>query len=122
MMPALMMCTSAILLTFGMVGGIAMGIQHDFQLGPAHAHLNLIGGVLLFLFGLYYKVVPKAAAMMLARIQGWVHIVGSVVFPLGIALEATGNHSLGFVVVAGSLAVLAAMILFLVIVARTASA
>ncbi|WP_198533573.1 hypothetical protein [Streptomyces sp. AcH 505] len=121
-MPSLMMCTSAVLLTFGMVGGIVMGIQHDFQLGPAHAHLNLVGGVLLFLFGLYYKVVPKAAAMTLAKIQGWLHIAGSIVFPLGIALEATGHHSLGFVVVIGSMVILAAMVLFLSIVARTANA
>ena len=122
MMPSLMMCTSAVLLVVGMVAGIVMGIQHDFQLGPAHAHLNLIGGVLLFLFGLYYRVVPKAAAMPLAKIQGWLHIVGSIVFPLGIGLAVTGNRALEPIVVVGSFTVLAAMILFLIIVARTAKA
>ena len=34
-----------------MLAGIVMGIQQNFVLAPAHAHLNLIGGVLLFLFG-----------------------------------------------------------------------
>ena len=122
MIPSLMMCTSAVLLVVGMVAGIVMGIQHDFQLGPAHAHLNLIGGVLLFLFGLYYRVVPKAAAMTLAKVQGWLHIAGSIVFPLGIGLAVTGKQSLEVVVVVGSFMVLAAMILFLIIVARTAKA
>ncbi|HEX9586867.1 MAG TPA: hypothetical protein VGA15_03890 [Bradyrhizobium sp.] len=43
-----MMCLSVLV---GMLAGIAMGIQQNFALGPAHAHLNLVGGVLLFLFG-----------------------------------------------------------------------
>jgi len=29
-----------------MLAGIAMGIEQHFTLEPAHAHLNLIGGVL----------------------------------------------------------------------------
>jgi hypothetical protein len=55
MIASLMMCLSAVVLPVGMLAGIAMGIQQNFALGPAHAHLNLIGGVLLFLFGPYYK-------------------------------------------------------------------
>ena len=51
MIGSLMMCLSAVVLLVGMLAGIAMGIQQNFMLAPAHAHLNLIGGVLLFLFG-----------------------------------------------------------------------
>lgn len=58
MIGSLMMCASVAILLFGMVAGIAMGIEQDFTLAPAHAHLNLVGGVLLFVFGLYYKLVP----------------------------------------------------------------
>jgi hypothetical protein len=53
-----MMCMSLVVLLIGMLAGIAIGIQQNFTLMPVHAHLNLIGGVLLFLFGLYYKRVP----------------------------------------------------------------
>ena len=70
MIGSLMMCVSVVILLAGMLAGIVMGAQQNFLLAPAHAHLNLIGGVLLFLFGLYYRVVPAAGRMTLARIQG----------------------------------------------------
>lgn len=70
MIGSLMMCVSAVVLLLGMLGGIAMGIQQNFTLAPAHAHLNLVGGVLLFLFGLYYHLIPAAGTTTLARIQG----------------------------------------------------
>jgi hypothetical protein len=43
---SLMMRQSVVVLLVGMLAGTVMGIQQDFALGPAHAHLNLIGGVL----------------------------------------------------------------------------
>ena len=62
MIGTLMMCVSVVILLIGMLAGIAMGIEQDFMLAPAHAHLNLVGGVLLFLFGLYYRLVPAAGS------------------------------------------------------------
>ena len=41
MIGSLMMCVSAVVLLLGMLGGMAMGIQQNFTLAPAHAHLNL---------------------------------------------------------------------------------
>lgn len=74
-----------------MIAGIAMGIQQNFVLAPAHAHLNLVGGVLLFLFGLYYRMDdPAAGRTTLARIQGWLHIFGGILLPAGIALVIVG--------------------------------
>jgi hypothetical protein len=121
-MAALMMCTSVILLLAGMIAGIVMGIQQNFLFAPAHAHLNLVGGVLLFLFGLYYMVVPKAADMTLAKVQGWLHIVGGMFFPFGIALALNNGHPFEFLAIFGALIVLTAMILFAVVVFRTARA
>jgi len=121
-MAALMMCTSVILLLAGMIVGILMGIQQNFMFAPAHAHLNLVGGVLLFLFGLYYQVMPKTADMALARVQGWLHIAGSLFFPVGIALTLSNGHPFEFFAIFGALIVLAAMILFAIIVFRTARA
>jgi hypothetical protein len=86
MIGPLMMCVSVVILLVGMIGGIAMGIQQNFVLAPAHAHLNLVGGALLFLFGFYCRVFPAAGRTTLALIQGWLHILGSIVFPIGIAI------------------------------------
>jgi hypothetical protein len=86
MIGSLMMCVSAVILLVGMLAGLVMGIEQNFMLGPAHAHLNLIGGALLFLFGLYYRLVPAAGTTTLAKVQGWLHIIGAVLFPVGVAV------------------------------------
>src|SRR5579859_5320053 len=122
MIGSLMMCVGAVVLLFGMLAGIVMGVQQDFTLAPAHAHLNLVGGVLLFLFGLYYRMVPVAGSSPLARAQGWLHIVGAVVFPAGIAIVLLRGTSYIVAPIVGSLIVVAATALFAVIVFRTARA
>ena len=86
MIGSLMMRVSVVVLLVGILAGILMGIRQEFALAPAHAHLNLIGGVLLFLFGLYYRLVPAAGASALARVQGWLHMTGAILFPAGIAV------------------------------------
>ena len=122
MIGSMMMCLSVVVLLVGMLAGIAMGIQQNFMLAPAHSHLNLIGGVLLFLFGLYYRLVPAAGTTRLAQVQGWLHMVGAIVFPAGIAAVLLKGHSLEAMPIVGSLIVVAAMSLFVVIVFRTARA
>ena len=104
----------------GIILGIVMGIRQDFVLMPAHAHLNLLGFVTMFLSALYYRVVPEAAASGLARYQAIVSVAGAVVFPIGIACVLLGGHDrFEPVVVAGALTVLLGMALFAVIVFRT---
>ena len=119
MIGSLMMRFSVVLLLGGMLGGIAMGVAENFTLMPAHSHLNLIGGVLLFLFGLYYRFVPEAGASRLARIQGWLHMVGALLFPGGLAVMLLNGHHLVFLPIIGSFIVVAAMALFAVIVFQT---
>ena len=105
----------------GVVLGIVMGIRQDFALMPAHAHLNLLGFVTLFLSALYYRVVPEAAGNGLARYQAAISVAGAVIFPIGIACVLLGGHDrFEPVVVAGALTVLLGMALFVVIVYRTA--
>lgn len=122
MIASLMMCLSVVLLLIGMLGGIVMGIQENFVLAPAHAHLNLVGGVLLFLFGLYYRLIPAAGRSTLAKVQGWLHMTGAILFPAGIALVVLKGTAFLIAPVLGSLIVVAAMALFVVIVFRTAQA
>jgi hypothetical protein len=122
MIGSMMMCVSVVILLIGMLAGIAMGIQQNFVLAPAHAHLNLIGGVLLFVFGLYYRLIPAAGSLLLARVQGWLHMVGGILFPLGIALVLLKGPSFEAAPILGSLIVVAAIGLFAVVVFRTARA
>jgi hypothetical protein len=122
MIGSLMMCVSVVVLLFGMLAGIVMGIQQNFVLAPAHAHLNLIGGVLLFLFGLYYRLIPAAGTTTLAKLQGWLHMIGAILFPAGVAIVLLKGPSFEAAPIAGSLLVVTAMALFAVIMFRSSRA
>ena len=119
MIGSLMMRVNVVILLIGMLAGIDMGIRQDFVLAPAHAHFNLVGGVLLFMFGLYYRMIPAAGAMKLAEVQGWLHIVGGIVFPAGVALVVLKGPAFIAAPIIGSLIVVVAIALFAVIVFRT---
>jgi hypothetical protein len=122
MIGSLMMCVSTLVLLGGMLAGIMMGVEQNFTLAPAHAHLNLVGGVLLFLFGLYYRLVPAAGTTTLAKVQGWLHMIGAILFPAGVAAVLLNGPSFEAAPIAGSLIVVAAMALFAWIVFRSARA
>jgi hypothetical protein len=104
----------------GMALGIAMGIRQDFTLAPAHAHINLVGFVGLFLAGLYYRLVPEAAASALAKVQAGIAIAAAVIFPVGIGgILLSGGDLYELITVIGALLAFAGMALFAVIVFRT---
>lgn len=54
--------------------GLFMAASHDHSMKPVHAHLNLLGWVTLTLFGLFYRVVPAAAATTLAKVHFWLYV------------------------------------------------
>ncbi len=118
MIASLLLRVSVVLAVIGMLLGIGMGIKQDFQLAPAHAHLNLLGFVALFLAGLYYNVVPKAADTLLANIHAWISIIGAVLFPIGIGAVLLGGPNYELFTIIGSLIVLVGMLLFAAIVLR----
>ncbi len=96
--------TSVILLIIGMAGGIYMGAREDFTLAPAHAHLNLVGGFLMFMSGMFYKARPGFLPRV-SMIHYWVALAGAILLPLGIGAMAT-NQPWGLPVVsAGSVLV-----------------
>lgn len=112
---------SVSLAVLGMAFGIFMGIKQDFALAPAHAHLNLLGFVTMFLSALYYRTSPQAAASRLAVYQAVVSVVGAILFPIGIASVLLGGHDrFEPVVVVGAIIVFLGIVLFAVIVYRTA--
>ncbi len=112
MIAKLLLRVGVSLLVLGMALGIAMGIKQDFTLAPAHTHLNLVGGVLLFVAGLYYLVVPSAAACPLAKYHAGVAILGALVFPVGIGGVLIGGVGFEPFAIIGSLVVFAGVLLF----------
>jgi hypothetical protein len=112
---------SVVLIIVGMCVGIGMAMTQDFRLAPAHAHLNLIGFVALFLAGLYYQAVPQAAATPVATLHAWTAVVGAIVFPIGIGAVLLGGPKYEVLAIVGSLIVLFGMLLFAFIVFRNAT-
>ena len=112
---------SVSLAVLGMAFGIFMGIKQNFAMAPAHAHLNLLGFVTMFLSALYYNAFPQAATSRLAIYQAVVSVAGATLFPIGIASVLLGGYArFELVVVVGALTVFLGMVLFAVIVYRTA--
>ncbi len=112
-------------ITFALVGmmfGIWMGTTGEavFGYAPVHAHINLVGWVTLFLYGLWYRGQPQVRGA-LPETHFWVAVIGAVGLVIGILGAVMPNPSLDLVVIPGSLLTLLGMVLFLVIVLRNRS-
>jgi hypothetical protein len=57
---ALFLRTGVMAAVVGMGLGIGMAAVEDRALHSVHAHINLVGWASMFLFGLYYRVMPAA--------------------------------------------------------------
>jgi hypothetical protein len=119
MISTLLLRIAVVLGLIGFAMGIAIGVTYDFTLAPAHAHLNLLGFVALFVAGLYYQTFPQAAVTKLAKIQAAIAVIGAALFPAGIAAIVTGHENLTPITVTGALTVFAGLLLFAWIVFRT---
>lgn len=106
----------------GMAMGIGMAASRDHSIMPAHAHLNLLGWVSLFLFGIYYKLHPAADVSRLARIQIGLWTFGTVVLTIAVALIHLGYEAADPIAAISSLIVLASMGIFAFLVFRPAPA
>ena len=110
----LFLATLCLLVGVGL--GIWMGIIHDFQFAPVHAHINLLGWASLALFGLTYRAYPALGASWIAPVHFGLSGVSALLFPVGIALSITGVTA--SVAILASLIWLAGVVLFLVNLAR----
>jgi hypothetical protein len=106
----------------GMAWGIVMGISRDHSTMPAHAHLNLLGWVSLFLFGIYYRLHPATDGGRLALAQVLLWGFGTVVMIVGVTGVHSGREALEPFAAVGSLVVVTSMLLFAMLVFRPAAA
>ena len=102
----------------GMLWGLHMAISDNHAAMPAHAHLNLLGWVSLFLFGIFYRLHPSLETAKVALVQVWMWIVGTIIMAIGVGLVSTGTTSAEPIAAVGSLIVLFGMLLFGWIVGR----
>jgi len=103
----------------GMLWGLHMAISQDHSAHPAHAHLNLLGWVCLFLFGLYYRLNPSLERDRRAHVQVWSWLIGTVVMSIGVGLVHTGTPAGEPAAGIGSLIVFASILLFAWLLFRT---
>jgi cbb3-type cytochrome oxidase subunit 1 len=108
--------TAAIYVTIGMIWGIHMSASGDHTLGPAHAHLNLIGWATMALFGIYYHLVPDAGEHVLAKAHFAIATAGLLLIVPGIvmAIQETGETFAKI----GSVLTLLSMLVFVFTVIR----
>ena len=102
----------------GMIWGLYMAISGNHATFPAHAHLNLLGWVSLFLFGIFYHLHPGIDRSRAARVQVWIWMAGVVIQAYGVDRIFTGHPSGEAFAAVGSFIVLGAMILFAWLVYR----
>jgi hypothetical protein len=114
---------------FALVGvslGYWMGVTHQFLLSPVHAHLNLLGWVSMFLYGLFYRAMPDAAGGWLPKVHLGLAVIGLTVMMIGLTFMLTAVPGLQpFVppmMMAGPTMVLLGMFAFAVIVFRATGA
>ena len=101
-----------LLLLAGMAWGLQMAISGDHSAFPAHAHLNLLGFVALFLFGIFYRLNPSVESNRLAIPQVWIWVGATIVIAIGVGLVSTGHASGEPIAAVGSLVVFADAALF----------
>jgi hypothetical protein len=103
----------------GMIIGIVMAASGDHSVFPAHAHLNLLGWVSLFLIGIFYRFHPALDTSRIALVHVAIWICGTIILTCGVAAIYLGRPDLEVIAIAGSLIVLGDMLLFAYLVFRS---
>ena len=88
-----------------------MGMSHDFTLTPVHTHLNLAGGLLMFVAGLFYAQRPEIPRWAVT-LHYWLHLVGAILLVVGIYGAVTQAPWYGPVVGIGAVGVFLAVLMF----------
>jgi hypothetical protein len=103
-----------------LIAGVALGIfmaaTNDHSMYPVHAHLNLLGFVLLSLFGLFYRAFPTAVDTTLAKMHFGIYVPSHFVQMILLALFFRGHTSVEPALAVASILVGVAILCFSAIV------
>ena len=109
----------ALCVLVGMFWGMHMGEANNFQLAPAHAHLNLLGWVTMALYGTFYALTAQTMSPRLAWINFLLSLAGILVMIPSLAIFlSTSNRDLIMVMVLGEVLSVLALLTFLISVLR----
>lgn len=113
---------SVLFVVLGVSLGYWMGATHNFIVSPVHAHINLLGWVSMFLYGLFYRAFPDAALGWLPKVHLTLAVIGLPVMMIGLTIQLLAIASLMPVVpilmIVGPTMVVLGMFAFAVIVFR----
>jgi len=110
----------AILVGIGL--GIWMGKEEDFTLRAVHAHLNLAGFVLPFLFAFFYRAYPAVAGGLMAKVNLGLTVLGVLVMMPALAMMLLGDKAAIPYLIAGELLFAAGVVFFGINVFRATGA
>jgi cbb3-type cytochrome oxidase subunit 1 len=97
--------------------GQFMAYTADYRFYPMHAHMGLIGGVLMVLYGLVYRAFPAMQQDALVKTHFWLANIAAPIFFAGIGISiAGGTRNVGHT---GSVIVIIAFIMFALMFLRT---
>lgn len=102
----------------GMGLGIWMGSQENFTLAPVHAHVNLVGFVLPFIFGFFYRSFPAVAGGLLPKVHFVLSILGVLMMIPALAYVLLGDRTYLPVLIAGEFSTALGMLVFAIQVYR----
>ena len=100
-----------------MVQGQVMAYTADYAFYPMHAHMALVGGVFMILYGLVYRAFPSMQGDALVKAQFWLANIGAPIFFAGIGVSIAGGTR--WVGHTGSVIVIVALLIFGVIFHRS---
>ncbi|MDE1987274.1 MAG: hypothetical protein KGJ28_12090 [Alphaproteobacteria bacterium] len=96
-----------------------MGESNDFQMMPAHAHLNLVGWVTMSLYGTFYALTAQTMSNRLAWTNFALSALGVLTMvPSLAALLATNNSAVLPSLIAGEALTVLGLLTFLISVWR----
>lgn len=101
--------------------GVIMAASHDFRLKGVHVHLNLLGWVSMALTAFVYRLFPAACAGFGARVHFWLYNAALPVMAVSLGGLLLGDPRFEPAVAASSVAMLMAIVTFVVTVYRNSS-
>ncbi len=90
----------------GVIFGMYIGMNKQFQLTSVHAHVNLLGWVSLALAGVIYCLFPAASQSRLGKMHFWLHNIGLPVIIIGLYLELAPIVATPLIPIGGTIAIL----------------
>jgi len=100
--------------------GVIMAATHDHRLKGVHVHLNLLGWVSMALTAFVYRLFPAAANAYGARVHFWLYNTALPVMAVSLGAFLLGEQRFEPWLAASSVAMLMAIVTFVVTVFRAA--